>query len=100
MESLNFDSVLQLISNALIKRASLKMQQAKDTECFADFSQAINIDKENADIYHHRGQVSSSSLFLKICIQLRLLQNKLLDALHRRYHEEQNSVGGLASRFL
>eukprot|EP00112_Aurelia_sp_Birch-Aquarium-sp1_P019535 Seg4844.2 transcript_id=Seg4844.2/GoldUCD/mRNA.D3Y31 product="Mitochondrial import receptor subunit TOM70" protein_id=Seg4844.2/GoldUCD/D3Y31 len=52
------DKYAKLISNALIKRASLKMQQANDTECFADFSKAIDIDKENSDIYHHRGQIN------------------------------------------
>ena len=49
----------QLISNALIKRASLRMQQANDTECFADFEAAISLDDSNADTYHHRGQVGS-----------------------------------------
>lgn len=47
----------QLISNALIKRASLRMQQANDTECFADFEAAISLDDSNADTYHHRGQI-------------------------------------------
>ncbi|XP_065055601.1 mitochondrial import receptor subunit TOM70-like [Rhopilema esculentum] len=47
----------KLVSNALIKRASLKMQQAKDAECFDDFERAVNVDKDNADVYHHRGQL-------------------------------------------
>ena len=34
------------------------MQQAKDAECFDDFERAVNVDKDNADVYHHRGQVS------------------------------------------
>ena len=45
--------------NALIKRASLYIQQCKDPTkdpelSFADFSLAIQLDPENADIYHHR----------------------------------------------
>ena len=45
--------------NALIKRASLFIQQAKDPKkdpelSFADFSKAVEIDPENADVYHHR----------------------------------------------
>jgi len=48
--------------NALIKRASLYIQQAKDPKkdpelSFADFALAVEIDPENADVYHHRGQV-------------------------------------------
>ena len=36
------------------------MQQAKDQECYKDFDEAIQIDETNANIYHHRGQVSWS----------------------------------------
>jgi len=48
--------------NALIKRASLFIQRCKDPQkdpelSFADFALAVEIDPENADIYHHRGQV-------------------------------------------
>lgn len=48
--------------NALIKRASLYIQQCKDPSkdpqlSFDDFSRAVELDPENADIYHHRGQV-------------------------------------------
>lgn len=48
--------------NALIKRASLYIQQCKDPKkdpelSFADFALAAELDPENADIYHHRGQV-------------------------------------------
>lgn len=50
--------------NALIKRASLYIQQCKDPMkdpdlSFADFKQGQELDENNADIYHHRGQVSS-----------------------------------------
>jgi len=48
--------------NALIKRASLFIQQCKDPKTdpelsLADFAKAANIDPDNADVYHHRGQV-------------------------------------------
>ena len=53
-------------ANALIKRASLYIQQCKDPQqdplrAMADFSKAEEIDSENCDIYHHRGQVNSVS---------------------------------------
>ena len=44
--------------DALIKRGSLKMQEAKDKECYEDFSKAQELDPENPNIYHHRGQVA------------------------------------------
>jgi len=52
----------QLKSNALIKRASLYIQRCKDPEqdsllSFGDFKAALELDPENSDIYHHRGQV-------------------------------------------
>lgn len=53
----------RLRSNALIKRASLYIQQCKDPEkdpqmAMDDFVKAVEIDPENADVYHHRGQVN------------------------------------------
>jgi len=58
----NPDVDVKLRVNALIKRASLYIQQCKDPNkdpqlSFADFSHAVELDPENADIYHHRGQV-------------------------------------------
>lgn len=49
----------KLRANALIKRASLAMQTQPNTpeECFKYFSMAEDLDPENSDIYHHRGQV-------------------------------------------
>lgn len=47
----------KLRSNALTKRASLHMQTEQKELSFDDFQQAIDIDSENPDIYHHRGQV-------------------------------------------
>jgi import receptor subunit TOM70 len=44
-------------SNALIKRASLKMQMEKFEECMNDFDTACQIDPKNPDVYFHRGQV-------------------------------------------
>lgn len=48
--------------NALIKRASLFIQQCKDPHrdpelSLADFKKAEELDPDNADLYHHRGQV-------------------------------------------
>jgi import receptor subunit TOM70 len=53
---------VKLRVNALIKRASLFIQQCKDPMkdpqlSFNDFARAVELDPENADIYHHRGQV-------------------------------------------
>jgi len=48
--------------NALIKRASLFIQQCKDPRndpalSLKDFATAVEIDPSNPDVYHHRGQV-------------------------------------------
>jgi len=53
---------VKLRVNALIKRASLYIQQCKDPSTdpqlsFADFNRAAELDPDNADVYHHRGQV-------------------------------------------
>lgn len=47
----------KLRSNALTKRASLHMQTEQKELTFTDFDLAIEIDPENPDVYHHRGQV-------------------------------------------
>lgn len=47
----------KLRSNALTKRASLHMQTEQKEMSFVDFDKAIEIDPENPDVYHHRGQV-------------------------------------------
>ena len=59
----NEDTDKKIRVNALIKRASLYIQQCKDPSqdplrAMADFSKAEEIDEDNADIYHHRGQVN------------------------------------------
>jgi len=56
------DADVKVKVNALIKRASLYIQQCRDPAkdpqlSFADFSLAESLDPENADIFHHRGQV-------------------------------------------
>jgi mitochondrial import receptor subunit TOM70 len=53
----NQDASAKVKVNALIKRASLKMQTENPEGCFDDFSQAEKLDPENSDVYHHRGQV-------------------------------------------
>jgi len=58
----NSEVSVKIRVNALIKRASLYIQQCKDPTkdpqlSFADFDLAVNLDPDNADIYHHRGQV-------------------------------------------
>jgi len=53
---------LKVRVNALIKRASLFIQQCKDPKndpalSLADFGLAAELDPTNPDVYHHRGQV-------------------------------------------
>lgn len=43
--------------NAFIKRASLNVQSEQHQKGFEDFAAAENIDTQNADVYHQRGQV-------------------------------------------
>ena len=54
---------LQIRSNALIKRGSLKMQNGEKDAALADFAQAVSEDAENSDIYHHQGQVKLADLW-------------------------------------
>ncbi|KAK3927906.1 Mitochondrial import receptor subunit TOM70 [Frankliniella fusca] len=44
--------------NALIKRASLHVQMDDPNRSFDDFERAANLDPENSDVYHHRGQMN------------------------------------------
>ncbi|XP_077985537.1 mitochondrial import receptor subunit TOM70-like [Glandiceps talaboti] len=44
--------------NALIKRGSMYMQQGNSTDALSDFATGVRVDPENADIYHHRGQLN------------------------------------------
>jgi len=51
------DGMNELKVDALIKRGSLKMQQENDVGCYADLTKAIEIDDQNPNIYHNRGQL-------------------------------------------
>lgn len=62
----NAEADPKLRSNALTKRASLHMQTEQKELSFADFEQAVEIDPENPDVYHHRGQVR----FFVVCVKL------------------------------
>ena len=55
--NLPFAMFLQVIVNALIKRGSLHMQMQSPTESIADFERAAELAPDNADVFHHRGQV-------------------------------------------
>lgn len=57
MELEDDDVTKRLKVDALIKRGSLKMQLEQDKECYKDFDEAIQIDDQNPNIYHHRGQL-------------------------------------------
>ena len=57
-------------ANALIKRASLYIQRCKDPQqdpllSFKDFERATEIDPENSDVYHHRGQDSCTHTYIR-----------------------------------
>ena len=59
----NENADCKIRASALIKRASLFIQRCKDPQqdpllSFKDFERATEIDPNNADVYHHRGQVS------------------------------------------
>lgn len=51
------DASTKVKVNALIKRASLFTQLENTEQCLEDFSSAAELDPNNSDIYHHRGQV-------------------------------------------
>lgn len=59
----NDEANVKLRVNALIKRASIYMQLENPSDCITDFNKAVQIDPDNSDIYHHRGQVGSSMIF-------------------------------------
>ena len=56
----NVLNLFQLRANALIKRGSMSMQQQNTQGAESDFTLASDIDPENCDVYHHRGQVGRS----------------------------------------
>ncbi|XP_069744812.1 mitochondrial import receptor subunit TOM70 isoform X2 [Narcine bancroftii] len=51
------DANVKLRANALIKRGSLYMQQQRSQLAKQDFNTGADIDPQNADVYHHRGQL-------------------------------------------
>lgn len=51
------DAPIKVKVNALIKRASLFTQLENTERCLEDFAYAAQLDSNNSDIYHHRGQV-------------------------------------------
>lgn len=51
------DASTAVKSNALIKRASLNVQNEQHQKGFEDFAAAEKMDPSNADVYHQRGQV-------------------------------------------
>nr|CAD7575356.1 unnamed protein product [Timema californicum] len=53
----NENANIKLRVNALIKRASLHMQLEDPEKSLQDFDRAANMDDNNSDVYHHRGQV-------------------------------------------
>jgi len=53
----NVDANVKLRVNALIKRASLYMQLEQPPKAIEDFNRAAELDENNSDVYHHRGQV-------------------------------------------
>ena len=57
IKKLNLSCILQIRSNALIKRGSLRMQNEERDLALSDFASAAEQDVDNSDIYHHRGQV-------------------------------------------
>ncbi|XP_076438657.1 mitochondrial import receptor subunit TOM70-like [Babylonia areolata] len=50
------NSVPRVTANALIKKGSLLMQKDQQKEAMECFSRAEELDPQNSDIYHHRGQ--------------------------------------------
>ena len=43
----------------------MQLQAENVQECVKDFDKAIELDPDNSDIYHHRGQVSAISAFFE-----------------------------------
>ncbi|XP_069060849.1 mitochondrial import receptor subunit TOM70 isoform X2 [Pleurodeles waltl] len=99
MESAN----VKLRANALIKRGSMYMQQQQPQLSTQDFNMAADIDPQNADVYHHRGQlkilldqVAEAVSDFDECIRLRpdsaLAQAQKCFALYRQAYTGSNSL--------
>ena len=67
----NSEADPKMKANALIKRASLFIQRCQDPMrdallSFGDFKTALELDPDNSDVYHHRGQVIQN-IFHLLC---------------------------------
>ncbi|ELK36875.1 Mitochondrial import receptor subunit TOM70 [Myotis davidii] len=96
------DANVKLRANALIKRGSMYMQQQQPLLSTQDFNMAADIDPQNADVYHHRGQlkilldqVEEAVADFDECIRLRpesaLAQAQKCFALYRQAYTGNNS---------
>lgn len=93
----NTEADAKLRSNALTKRASLHMQTEQKDLSFADFDKAIEIDSENPDVYHHRGQVYLLVEKLEEAVEdfskaSMLLPKNPLTYVHKLYSEYRQAV--------
>uniref|UniRef100_A0A4X2L3Z3 Translocase of outer mitochondrial membrane 70 n=1 Tax=Vombatus ursinus TaxID=29139 RepID=A0A4X2L3Z3_VOMUR len=97
------DANVKLRANALIKRGSMYMQQQQPLLSTQDFNMAADIDPQNADVYHHRGQlkilldqVEEAVADFDECIRLRpdsaLAQAQKCFALYRQAYTGNNST--------
>ncbi|XP_013922523.1 PREDICTED: mitochondrial import receptor subunit TOM70 [Thamnophis sirtalis] len=96
------DANVKLRANALIKRGSMYMQQQQPSLSTQDFNMAADIDPQNADVYHHRGQlkilldrVEEAVEDFDECIRLRpdsaLAQAQKCFALYRQAYTGNNT---------
>uniref|UniRef100_A0A8C6XJB0 Translocase of outer mitochondrial membrane 70 n=1 Tax=Naja naja TaxID=35670 RepID=A0A8C6XJB0_NAJNA len=96
------DANVKLRANALIKRGSMYMQQQQPLLSTQDFNMAADIDPQNADVYHHRGQlkilldrVEEAVEDFDECIRLRpdsaLAQAQKCFALYRQAYTGNNT---------
>ncbi|XP_067897127.1 mitochondrial import receptor subunit TOM70 [Heterodontus francisci] len=97
------DANVKLRANALIKRGSMYMQQQQSQLSTQDFNMAADIDPQNADVYHHRGQlkilldrVEEAVEDFDECIRLRpdsaLAQAQKCFALYRQAYTGSNPL--------
>ncbi|KAM4682418.1 mitochondrial import receptor subunit TOM70 isoform 3-T3 [Amazona ochrocephala] len=93
----------KLRANALIKRGSMYMQQQQPVLSTQDFNMAADIDPQNADVYHHRGQlkilldqIEEAVEDFDECIRLRpdsaLAQAQKCFALYRQAYTGSNAL--------
>ncbi|XP_040606573.1 mitochondrial import receptor subunit TOM70 [Mesocricetus auratus] len=96
------EASVKLRANALIKRGTMCMQQQQPMLSTQDFNMAAEIDPQNSDVYHHRGQlkilldlVEEAVADFDACIRLRpkfaLAQAQKCFALYRQAYTANNS---------